>query len=84
MKKEMLQILENSSMGEKETKAVYSELLNLFSVSCTVQEAITLLEYYEKKCYENVMGRLVLINDEYLEHYNTYKKWLEKKKNDYS
>jgi hypothetical protein len=25
MEKEMLQILENSSMGEKETKAVYSE-----------------------------------------------------------
>lgn len=33
MKEEMLQILENSSMGEKETKAVYTELLNLFSVS---------------------------------------------------
>ena len=33
IKKEMLQMLENSSMGEKETKAVYSELLNLFSVS---------------------------------------------------
>lgn len=29
----MLQILENSSMGKKETKAVYNELLNLFSVS---------------------------------------------------
>ena len=33
MEKEMLHILENSSMGEKETKAVYNELLNLFSVS---------------------------------------------------
>ncbi len=33
MEKEMLQILENSSMGEKETKAVYSELLNLRNVS---------------------------------------------------
>lgn len=36
MKKEMLQILENSSMEEKETKAIYAELLNLFTVSkCT-------------------------------------------------
>ena len=33
MKEKMLQILENSSMGEKEAKAVYSEILNLFSVS---------------------------------------------------
>lgn len=33
MKEEMKQILVNSSMGEKETEAVYTELLNLFSVS---------------------------------------------------
>jgi hypothetical protein len=42
------------------------------------------MEYYEKKCYERAMGRLVLVNNEYLEHYNTYKNWIEKKKNDYS
>ena len=33
MKIELRQILENSSMGVKETEAVYTELLNLFSVS---------------------------------------------------
>ena len=44
MEKEMLQILENSSMGEKETKAVYNELLNLFSVS---QQREPLLAYHK-------------------------------------
>jgi len=32
MKDEILQILENSSMGEKETKSIYTELLVLYNV----------------------------------------------------
>ena len=85
MKREDLRkILRGKCISYESCEAAIDELLNLHSVSGTVAEAIILLEYYENKCYENVMGRLVLINDEYLEQYNTYKKWLEKKKNDYS
>ena len=77
----------NIAQDERDSSEFVDIFLNqgqsLHLVSGTVADAILLLEYYEKKCYKNVMGKLVLINEEYLEHYNTYKSWIEKKKNDY-
>ena len=56
MKEEMLQILENSSMGEKETKSVYTELLNLFSVSHSTAKLLDKLKKeikeYDRFCFQ--------------------------------
>jgi len=54
MEKQMLQILENSSMGEKETKAVYSELLDLFSVRLSLLDEKAADEATER--YEHIQG----------------------------
>gem|GEM_PF-4733869 len=69
MKEEMLQILENSSMGEKETKAVYNELLNLFSVS----ERYILVEWLNGK--PMIDGSTYFdTKEECLEYYNNLPK----------
>ena len=50
MSKGILQILENSSMGEKETKAVYNEILGLLPVSNVSQQRELLLAWEEYCC----------------------------------
>lgn len=77
MKEEMLQILENSSMGEKETKAVYTEILNLFSVSDCFSFARYLNENFHY--YDNTgVGDVYKANDDqglYSEK-DVYREWL--------
>jgi len=52
MKTELRQILENSSMGPKETEAVYTELLNLFSVSGRFYSDEE-IEELKEECYKD-------------------------------
>ena len=57
MTKEMLKILEKSSMGEKETKAVHSELLVLFGAMQTLPKRLSNSAYIRAKHsrYEDFM-----------------------------
>tara|TARA_R110002153_G_C13003359_1_gene465380 strand:+ start:253 stop:549 length:297 start_codon:yes stop_codon:yes gene_type:complete len=74
--------LDNEDLIDYETIQKYwKDYVKLFLpvVTCSAEEAIILLKYYEEKCFTEVNGKLVLVRDEHLQKYNTYKNWLNNK-----
>ena len=61
----------------------YEQALNKLERICSANEAITLLKYYEEKCFTKVNGRLILVNNKDLHKYNTIKAWLDNKEKHY-
>ena len=53
--------------------------LNIPDATCSADEAIALLKYYQEKSGTKVNGKLVFARDEHLQKYKTYKTWLDNK-----
>jgi hypothetical protein len=70
MKDEILQILENSSMGEKETKAIYTELLALYNVSNRRELLKSFADEAQEKMYEQPDNDLSDFIEDFLKDFN--------------
>ena len=63
----------------KDLKEAEAKQCDIPVVTCSAEEAITLLKYYEEKCFKTINEKLVLVSDKHLQKYNTYKNWLDNK-----
>ena len=64
-------------------KITIKEEIGKYLPKTTVEEAITLFNFYQKESCEIVNGLRVPVREEYLEQYKTMESWLKNKHNDY-